>query len=116
MLRIRWKDLDDIVYHCVREQPIEACGILSGKSGKVDGSVVREVLKVYRCMNEFNSRTEYRIAGEEQLRVFDEIENSGSEVLGLSFSSLHVLSAFFHRQGEGKLHRIFPRDRFFASN
>jgi proteasome lid subunit RPN8/RPN11 len=86
MLRIRSKDLDDIVYHCVREQPIEACGILSGKSAKVDASVVREVLKIYRCLNELNSRTEYRIAGEEQIRVFDDIENSGSEVLGFYHS------------------------------
>ena len=86
MLRIRSKDLDEIVSHCRRETPVEACGILGGRVTKADGAIVRDVLKVYTCGNELDSATEYRISGEEQIQAFIDIERSGMELLGFYHS------------------------------
>jgi proteasome lid subunit RPN8/RPN11 len=86
MIRIRTKDVKGIISHCEKEQPIEACGILAGKITRIDGAVVKEVLKVYTCRNELNSPTEYRINAEEQLQIFDEIDRSGLDLLGFYHS------------------------------
>jgi len=86
MIRIGSRDIDDIISHSENEQPVEACGILAGRIIKMNGGVVKEVLKVYRCKNELNSLTEYRINAEEQLKVFDEIDRSGLDLLGFYHS------------------------------
>jgi len=86
MIRIRSRDIDDMISHCEKEQPTEACGILAGRIIKMNGDVVKEVLKAYRCKNELNSLTEYRINAEEQLQVFDEIDSSGLDLLGFYHS------------------------------
>jgi len=99
MLRIRSKDLDDIVSHCRREAPVEACGILGGRVTKADGAIIRDVLRVYMCRNELDSPTEYRIGGEEQIQAFTDIERSGMELLG-----------FYHSHPQGDA-RPSPIDR-----
>jgi len=86
MIEIRSKDISEIISHSEMERPIEACGILAGRITEASGAVVKEVLKVYRCRNELNSQTEYRIGAEEQLRVFDEIDRSGLDLLGFYHS------------------------------
>jgi len=86
MIRIIYKDTKDMVSHAEKESPIEACGILAGRIVKTDGTAVKEVLKVYRCRNELYSQTEYRIDAEEQLRIFNEIETSGLDLLGFYHS------------------------------
>jgi len=90
MLLIRLKDVNEIIAHSKEEQPNEACGILAGRITKIDGKVMREVLRVYKCKNELNSPIEYRISGEEQLRAFNEIEKSGLDLLGFYHSHPHT--------------------------
>ncbi len=86
MIRIRLEDINDMISHSDKEQPIEACGILAGRIVKMNGEVVKEVLKVYKCKNALNSPTEYRIDAEEQLQVFDEIDRSALDLLGFYHS------------------------------
>jgi proteasome lid subunit RPN8/RPN11 len=86
MLRIRRRELDEIICHSKREDPVEACGILAGKTTGVDGTPIRDVLKVYQCRNELDSPTEYRIEPEQQLRIFDEIEEAGLDLVGFYHS------------------------------
>ena len=86
MLRIRRRDLDEITCHTKMENPIEACGILAGRATGVDGSPIRDVLKVYQCRNELDSPTEYRIEPEQQLQIFDEIEGAGLDLIGFYHS------------------------------
>jgi proteasome lid subunit RPN8/RPN11 len=86
MLRIRRGELDEIIRHSKRENPVEACGILAGRTTGVDGTPIRDVLKVYQCRNELDSPTEYRIEPEQQLRIFDEIEEAGLDLVGFYHS------------------------------
>ena len=86
MIRIKSAGINDIISHSDKEQPIEACGVLAGRIIKVNGKVVKEVLKLYKCKNELNSPTEYRINAEEQFQVFDDIDRSGLDLLGFYHS------------------------------
>jgi proteasome lid subunit RPN8/RPN11 len=86
MLRIRRRELDEIICHSKREDPVEACGILAGKTTGADGTPIKDVLKVYQCRNELDSPTKYRIEPEQQLRIFDEIEEAGLDLVGFYHS------------------------------
>lgn len=82
MIKIRLRDLSNIVSHCREEDPIEACGVLAGKIE----DEVKNVLKVYKCENELKSPSEYRIETEEQFKIFSEIEDLGLDLLGFYHS------------------------------
>ena len=75
MIKIRLKDLEDIISHCKKELPLEACGILAGRIEHLDGEASKEVIKVYKCTNELDSSTEYRIKAEDQFKIFIKIGN-----------------------------------------
>lgn len=60
------------------EAPLEACGLLAGAEGRV--------LKVYALENELRSPTRFRIAPQEQLAAFMEIEEAGWELLAIYHS------------------------------
>jgi proteasome lid subunit RPN8/RPN11 len=86
MIKIKTRDLEEIIAHCREELPIEACGILAGEFSNSEGITVKEVLKVYPCRNELNSATEYRIDPEEQFKVFNEIHSAEIDLLGFYHS------------------------------
>lgn len=86
MIKLRLRDLENIILHCKEEWPIEACGVLAGKIEDKNGVVAKRVLKVYNCRNELNSSTEYRIGAEEQFRIFSEIDGLGLDLLGFYHS------------------------------
>jgi len=86
MIKIKTRDLEEIIAHCKEELPIEACGILAGKISNSDGIPVKEVVKVYRCSNVLRSSTEYRIGAEEQFKIFSEIDDLGLKLLGFYHS------------------------------
>jgi len=92
MIKIKLRDLENIISHCKEESSIEACGILAGKIEDSDEIIVKEVLKVYGCRNELNSPTEYRIGAEEQFRIFSEIDDLGLDLLGFYHSHPHTFS------------------------
>jgi [CysO sulfur-carrier protein]-S-L-cysteine hydrolase len=70
--------VDEIVAHAGEEAPNEACGIIAGLEGRP--------VHVYRVRNAEASPTNYRFDGREQIRVFDEIEDKGWDILGFYHS------------------------------
>lgn len=86
MIRIRSCDLENIITHCLEENPIEACGVLAGYIKDPSGRIEKNVKKVYRCRNELKSSVEYRIEAEEQFKIFSKIEDSSLDLLGFYHS------------------------------
>jgi proteasome lid subunit RPN8/RPN11 len=82
-LRIRKRFLEEIARHSKEAFPMEACGILAGRS--LEGGV-RVVEKVYRVRNIHQSSSSYLMDPEEQYRVFVEVEREGLEVIGFYHS------------------------------
>ncbi len=74
--------LSRIIEHSKRELPNEACGILSGKAGKIT--------KVYEMANAEKSPETFFMEPKEQLSVMKQIRGSGEEMLGIYHS--HVAS------------------------
>jgi proteasome lid subunit RPN8/RPN11 len=81
-LKIKREHLNEIFQSAKKCYPMEACGILVGKI--VEGE--RVVFKVYHTRNVLASSSAYQIDPEEQLRVFEEAESQGLEVLGFYHS------------------------------
>lgn len=78
MLTIRRQHLAEILEHCRREAPLEACGILSGREGVVS--------RVYPMTNVEQSPYRYLMAPEEQFRVMGEVWSRGEELVGIYHS------------------------------
>lgn len=70
--------LDKIIEHARREYPLECCGILAGKKGKI--------IRVYSFENIEKSPFSYRVEPEKQFRVFRAIEEAGLEVSSIYHS------------------------------
>lgn len=70
-----------LVNHARREYPLESCGILAGKKGKIN--------RVYSMENIEKSPFSYLMAPEEQLRVFREIEEDALELSAIYHSHPH---------------------------
>lgn len=80
--------LSRVIEHARREYPLESCGILAGKDGKI--------VKVYSLENTAKSPSSYLIAPEEQLKVFREVEEAGLELSAIYHS--HPRSPAFPSQ------------------
>ena len=80
--------LKSIIGHARQEYPLEGCGILAGKGGKVT--------KFYPITNMKKSCSCYLMEPEEQLRVFQEIEKEGLELSAIYHS--HPYTAAFPSQ------------------
>jgi proteasome lid subunit RPN8/RPN11 len=73
--------LSRVIEHARREYPLESCGILAGKNGKI--------IKLYPMENTEKSSSSYLMAPEEQLRVFREVEEEGLELSAIYHSHPH---------------------------
>lgn len=82
MIYITKNFFEQIVEYSKRELPNEACGILSGKTGRVE--------KVYEMANAEKSPETFFMDAREQLKVMKEIRNRGEEMIGIYHS--HVAS------------------------
>ena len=82
VLKIKSQHLEKIYQHAKKCYPLEACGILVGR---VEGEE-RIVTKVYHTKNMLASPSSYQIDPIEQLRVFEEAERKGFDVLGFYHS------------------------------
>ncbi|MFH1507585.1 MAG: M67 family metallopeptidase [Candidatus Omnitrophota bacterium] len=82
MLILKKELLRRITEHAIREFPNEACGILSGSTGKVN--------KVYEMTNTDKSPQTFFMDAREQLKVMKEIRDRGEEMIGIYHS--HVAS------------------------
>jgi proteasome lid subunit RPN8/RPN11 len=73
--------LSRVIEHARREYPLESCGILAGKKGKIT--------RVYSMENTEKSSSSYLMAPEEQLKVFREVEEEGLELSAIYHSHPH---------------------------
>lgn len=71
-----------MIVHAKEELPNEACGLLAGRDGRVE--------HFYSMRNADDSPKTYRLDPAEQLRVFNEIEEKGWELLGIFHSHTHT--------------------------
>lgn len=71
----------EMVEHGLREFPNEACGVLAGR----DGVPVR----FFAMRNLDASPVSYRLDPKEQLRVFDEMDEAGWDLLGIFHTHTH---------------------------
>jgi proteasome lid subunit RPN8/RPN11 len=81
-LKIKNKDLRNIIMHCDKELPLEACGILIGNRDNDDKIVQR----IYKTVNVLKSSTRFKINPGEQLKIFMEADRSGMDILGFYHS------------------------------
>ena len=81
MLNIDSKYAKEMVAHALEDDPNECCGILAGKDG--------ETLKLYRMVNIEASPYRYRMDPKELLKVYNEIDDSGSEIVAIYHSHTH---------------------------
>jgi proteasome lid subunit RPN8/RPN11 len=74
--------LKRVIEHARREYPLESCGILAGKDGKITD--------FYPMVNTEKSSSFYLMEPEEQLRVFLEMERKGLELSAIYHSHPHT--------------------------
>ncbi|NKI21947.1 M67 family metallopeptidase [Paenibacillus dendritiformis] len=68
----------DMVGHCIKEKPLEACGLLSGR----DGIAAR----CWRIRNTDQSPVAFAMDGEELAKALRDMESFGEQLLGLYHS------------------------------
>ena len=82
MISLNRKHVDDLIEYSKKEAPNEACGILAGKSGRVE--------KIYFMANADNSGQTFLMDPKEQLRVMKETRTLGLEMVGIYHSHLET--------------------------
>ncbi len=70
--------------HARRESPLECCGILAGKDGAVK--------KAFELTNTEKSPVRFLMSPQEQLKVFEELENESIEMIAIYHSHTHSAS------------------------
>jgi proteasome lid subunit RPN8/RPN11 len=78
MFPLERRYIDDMIVHAREEAPIECCGILAGKDGRV--------LQLYRATNAEQSRYRYNIDSRELFRIHRECEERDWEFVGIYHS------------------------------
>lgn len=81
MLEIDRGFFDEMVAHGIAGFPNEACGLLAGKEGRP--------VKFFPMTNRDASPVTYRLDPKEQLKVFDEIEAEGWDLLAIFHTHTH---------------------------
>jgi proteasome lid subunit RPN8/RPN11 len=81
MLRIDDVLFKEMAEHGLREFPNEACGLLAGRDG--------EPVRFFAMRNLDASPVSYRLDPREQLRVFDEMDDEGLDLLGIFHTHTH---------------------------
>ena len=74
--------MNRIIAHARQEYPLESCGILAGKRGRIS--------RFYPMGNTEKSSSCYLMEPEEQVRVFQEIEKEGLELSAIYHSHPHT--------------------------
>lgn len=82
MLRFPSLLYEEMIAHCQRGYPLEACGIFSGKQERVE--------KVYPMRNADKSAVSYCMESSELLQVTKALRQEGKEMIGIFHS--HVAS------------------------
>jgi [CysO sulfur-carrier protein]-S-L-cysteine hydrolase len=87
----------ELVEHALADLPNECCGMISGSDG--------EATRVFRAANTEGSPFMYVMDPREQLRIMDEIEGSGEDLLAIYHS--HTRSAAYPSRTDVEL-AFFP--------
>lgn len=82
MLTIPLPIYDEILIHARSEHPNECCGLLIGKG--------EHVSKQYRMTNTHQSPVSYLMDPKEQFKVFKEIREEGTDLIGIYHSHPHT--------------------------
>jgi proteasome lid subunit RPN8/RPN11 len=85
MFTIEQHYIDEMIAHARHEAPLECCGVLGGRDGRV--------LKLYQATNAEHSRYCYNIESQELFRINRECEENGWQFLGIYHS--HTGSAAY---------------------
>jgi proteasome lid subunit RPN8/RPN11 len=78
MFAIEKHYIDEMIAHARQEAPLECCGVLGGRDGRV--------LKLYQATNAEHSRYCYNIESGELFRINRECEENGWQFLGIYHS------------------------------
>ena len=81
MLELDRVTFDDMVEHGLAAFPNEACGLLAGKESRP--------VKFFPMTNQDASPVSYRLDPKEQLRVFDDIEDEGWDLVAIFHTHTH---------------------------
>lgn len=84
VIRIPTSIYHRMIEHARRESPAECCGILGGREGTVH--------KAFEVENAEESFTRYSISAQEQLRIFEEMDQESMEMIATYHSHPHTLS------------------------
>jgi proteasome lid subunit RPN8/RPN11 len=85
MIQIDKGFFDEMLAHGLASFPNEACGLLAGKEGRP--------VKFFPMTNFDASPATYRLEPREQLRVFEEMDAEGWELLGIFHTHTHSEAA-----------------------
>ena len=83
MIRIPQPIYQKMVEHARKEFPLECCGILGGRDQAVE--------KAFELQNVDKSSVRYAMAPQEQLKVFEEMETDGMEMVAIYHSHTHTI-------------------------
>ena len=103
MFTIEKHYIDEMIAHARREAPIECCGVLGGKDGRV--------LKLYQATNAEHSRYRYNIEPQDLLRINRECEENGWQFLAIYHS--HPDSAAYPSPTDIRLAALWPESLYF---
>lgn len=79
MIKLDKKYAQEMIEHARAGAPQEVCGVLAGRGG--------QITKLYRTQNVAEDPTvTYRLEAQEQIRIFNGIEERGWEILGIYHS------------------------------
>lgn len=95
--------IDNMIAHARREAPIECCGVLGGRDGRV--------LKLYQATNAEHSRYCYNIEPQELFRINRECEENGWQFLAIYHS--HPDSAAYPSPTDVHLAALWPESLYF---
>jgi len=95
--------IDNMIAHARREAPLECCGVLGGRDGRV--------LKLYLATNAEHSRYCYNIEPQELFRINRECEENGWQFLAIYHS--HPDSAAYPSPTDVRLAALWPESLYF---
>ena len=97
-MKISQELIDEIVAHSREDVPNECCGLVAGANGGAT--------RVFRTRNSEASPFRFVIHPNDQLRVLDEIESAGEELIAIYHS--HTKSEAYPSQTDVNLSRMWP--------
>jgi len=103
MLTIEKHYIDEMIAHARQEAPLECCGVLGGRDGRV--------LKLYRATNAEHSRYCYNIESQDLFRINRECEENGWQFLGIYHS--HTASQAYPSPTDVRLATLWPESLYF---